>query len=296
VTATNVGHAVTVDVSGGGSSLIEDPGNVWEAETPVAEGYRIAVDVYGDAVLYVYEVIVAGTTDDEMDEFDDGDTGLPKWKDFDADVVWALVGKVGDAQSGLIDLGTGVQAEGAVAIKSGDADLASDDDGKNVTLAAGTGDGTGAGGDFSMDAGFSGTGNEGGSFEANGGQETSGGDVELRAGGGNAGQSGGSGELHAGNGDGANDAGAQVNVYGGSGAGVHGRVEIKTNNSQGTAGQLLTADGMATAIWQSLVTFGSADPTGGGYLTPLVFDDTAVTGGLYAWTGADYSKIGLATT
>jgi hypothetical protein len=28
------------------------------------------------------------------------------------------------------------------------------------------------------------------------------------------------------------------------------------------------------------------------YQTPLVYDDTAVSGGLYAWTGAAYSKVG----
>lgn len=28
------------------------------------------------------------------------------------------------------------------------------------------------------------------------------------------------------------------------------------------------------------------------FTNPLVYDDTAVTGGLYAWTGSAYSKIG----
>jgi hypothetical protein len=32
------------------------------------------------------------------------------------------------------------------------------------------------------------------------------------------------------------------------------------------------------------------------FITPLVFDHTGSTGGLYAWTGAAYLKIGLATT
>ncbi len=32
------------------------------------------------------------------------------------------------------------------------------------------------------------------------------------------------------------------------------------------------------------------------FITPLVFDHTASTGGLYAWTGAAYLKIGLATS
>lgn len=28
------------------------------------------------------------------------------------------------------------------------------------------------------------------------------------------------------------------------------------------------------------------------YITPLVYDNTAVTGGLYGWTGTTYTKIG----
>jgi len=32
------------------------------------------------------------------------------------------------------------------------------------------------------------------------------------------------------------------------------------------------------------------------FVTALMFDDTASTGGLYAWTGSAYTKVGLATT
>ncbi len=32
------------------------------------------------------------------------------------------------------------------------------------------------------------------------------------------------------------------------------------------------------------------------FVTPLVFDATGSTGGLYAWTGTTYVKVGLATT
>jgi hypothetical protein len=46
----------------------------------------------------------------------------------------------------------------------------------------------------------------------------------------------------------------------------------------------------------TLTTVVHASPVGGGYVTPLMFDDTATTGGLYGWTGADYTKIGLATS
>jgi hypothetical protein len=45
------------------------------------------------------------------------------------------------------------------------------------------------------------------------------------------------------------------------------------------------------------LTVGSAAPSPlTTFVTPLVFDDTATTGGLYAWTGTTYSKVGLATT
>lgn len=39
-----------------------------------------------------------------------------------------------------------------------------------------------------------------------------------------------------------------------------------------------------------------ANPVGGGFVALLVFDDTAITGGLYLWVGSDYVKVGLATT
>jgi hypothetical protein len=46
---------------------------------------------------------------------------------------------------------------------------------------------------------------------------------------------------------------------------------------------------------EAFVTDQAAAPTTT-FITPLVFDHTASTGGLYAWTGAAYLKIGLATT
>lgn len=42
------------------------------------------------------------------------------------------------------------------------------------------------------------------------------------------------------------------------------------------------------------VTVVAAPPTT--YVSPLMFDSTASTGGLYAWTGSAYQKVGLATT
>ncbi len=47
----------------------------------------------------------------------------------------------------------------------------------------------------------------------------------------------------------------------------------------------------ATGVY---VTDAAAAPTT--FVTPLVFDHTATTGGLYAWTGSAYLKVGLATT
>jgi hypothetical protein len=32
------------------------------------------------------------------------------------------------------------------------------------------------------------------------------------------------------------------------------------------------------------------------FVAPFMFDDTAGTGGLYAWTGSAYVRVGLATT
>jgi hypothetical protein len=37
-------------------------------------------------------------------------------------------------------------------------------------------------------------------------------------------------------------------------------------------------------------------PVGGSFLTPLVFDDTPTTGGLYCWMTTDYVKVGPATS
>lgn len=39
-----------------------------------------------------------------------------------------------------------------------------------------------------------------------------------------------------------------------------------------------------------------ATPVGGGYVSQFMFNDSATTGGLYAWTGIDYTKVGLATS
>lgn len=47
----------------------------------------------------------------------------------------------------------------------------------------------------------------------------------------------------------------------------------------------------AGTVWVTVI---HAPPTT--YVSPLMFDDTGTTGGLYAWTGSAYTKVGLATT
>lgn len=49
------------------------------------------------------------------------------------------------------------------------------------------------------------------------------------------------------------------------------------------------------AAWVILLSSGAGVP-GASFTTPLYFDTTASTGGLYAWNGAAYTKVGLATT
>lgn len=53
------------------------------------------------------------------------------------------------------------------------------------------------------------------------------------------------------------------------------------------AGKITLAK-MAAAFPYLLVQTGAP----GAFASPLVYDDTAVTGGLYAWSGAAYSKVG----
>ena len=48
------------------------------------------------------------------------------------------------------------------------------------------------------------------------------------------------------------------------------------------------ADG--TLLNSVIVTVQTGAP-GGSYVTPLIYDNTAVTGGLYAWDGGTYQKV-----
>jgi hypothetical protein len=66
-------------------------------------------------------------------------------------------------------------------------------------------------------------------------------------------------------------------------------------------------DGGGLVRWEGFLTPDPASNAGVAYVTvihapptvfvtALMFDDTASTGGLYAWTGSAYTKVGLATT
>lgn len=167
--------------------------------------------------------------------------------------------------------------------------------------------GTDPGASVYIIGGADGDGNMGGTITAGGapGAGTAPGDstaASLFGGAGATGKAGSAAFINGGTGDGASlIAGGVVLVTGGS-ATENGKVAIGTGGTlgvapfHGTEGDLLTAQGDDFALWQALVTVQGSSPVGGGYLTPLVFDSTGITGGLYAWTGADYSRIGLATT
>jgi hypothetical protein len=105
------GRRAVVSTSGGGVPVIEDPGNVWEAETAVAAGYRIAVTSGGFTGTWVFEVsdFAFGTTDAMEPTWDDG-ASLPLFQVGEAEVTWYLVGLVGDPEVSLIREGTGIIA------------------------------------------------------------------------------------------------------------------------------------------------------------------------------------------
>ena len=65
---------------------------------------------------------------------------------------------------------------------------------------------------------------------------------------------------------------------------------VAVNNTPATAGLLLTTVDASNCNWLKIITDVAAPPVA--YVTPLVFDHTAVTGGLYAWSGAAYVQVG----
>jgi len=103
--------------------------------------------------------------------------------------------------------------------------------------------------------------------------------------------------------------GARIITQGGEGdaAGLEGGLIVKSKG--GTAGgtghfagigQILAgADSPDTSVgvmWLSeVLTSGSGAP-GATFTSLLYFDTAATTGGLYAWNGSAYTKVGLATT
>jgi hypothetical protein len=90
--------------------------------------------------------------------------------------------------------------------------------------------------------------------------------------------------------------GAKFIAAGGDGSGIHGRASIKTDGVFSTAGKVPVGaeEGDGSFRWQDLVAVVHTAPTT--YAGPLVFDDSATTGGLYAWVGSSYTKIGPATS
>lgn len=65
--------------------------------------------------------------------------------------------------------------------------------------------------------------------------------------------------------------------------------DVPTQAADGTLDQ-----GAQLGHTLSYLTVAAAAPTT--YLTPIYYDSTAVTGGLYAWDGAAYQKIGNLVT
>lgn len=102
-------QAIVEVIGGGGSSLIADPGNVWEADTVVADGHRIAV-FDGVSATHVYEAPVGGTTGAIEPTWTDAFLGSgPDFHVGDDGTVqdWFLLGLIG-ALEGLIYNGSGL--------------------------------------------------------------------------------------------------------------------------------------------------------------------------------------------
>lgn len=74
----------------------------------------------------------------------------------------------------------------------------------------------------------------------------------------------------------------------GASVGVHGKVRIVTDNSDGSPGDLLTSDG-TYATWEGLASTATSSPVGGGLTTLVVVDTTNKKS--YIWTGSDYTQM-----
>lgn len=66
-------------------------------------------------------------------------------------------------------------------------------------------------------------------------------------------------------------------------------IETEGGAVNSESGGFQTSGSVALTGSNAYVTVQSAPPTG--YQTPLVYDNTAVTGGLYAWDGAAYQQV-----
>lgn len=65
---------------------------------------------------------------------------------------------------------------------------------------------------------------------------------------------------------------------------------VAVNNTPATEGLVLTTVDGTNCNWLEVISTDTAPPVA--YATPLVFDTTAVTGGLYAWDGTAYVQVG----
>lgn len=79
-----------------GAGVLEDPGNVWQPDTAVTDGHRIAVTVQGER--RVFEVAVGGTTGSQADFNDYISGALAPLQDIQsgAEVHWTYLGIVGE--------------------------------------------------------------------------------------------------------------------------------------------------------------------------------------------------------
>lgn len=278
--------ATNGDAVWGPFGLLPDPGVVWAAGTR-ALGYRISVPGTNLSFL-VWEVTTAGTTGVSIPDFEA--VPLNSAPITDGTVVWTFQGYVGKVIGGKSleatrasdgSTGSSVILEDAQTGAAGDLYIrgghgAAGNDGGKVGIQGGFSDagaidraylevtagdvGDLRGGRIYALAGSSELGNVGAQFIIYGGDDdgANGGRIQLIGGDGIAGNKGGFAEIRAGFGALAS-VGADIFLEGGAADGVTpGRVQLTTDGVTGNAGQVLTAQGDTTAIWD--------DPAGG--LTP----------------------------
>jgi hypothetical protein len=117
------GHEIAVEtptstaerapVTAAGAGTLEDPGNVWEPDVAVVEGYRIVETMQG--ALRVFEVTVAGTTDagSAWTDYTDAGSLAPLATTITGSETWQYLGVVGELPWDIVPLaGMGVDGDG----------------------------------------------------------------------------------------------------------------------------------------------------------------------------------------